>query len=118
LTCMKACVSVTATNGELLWRWEMLRRTLSVLLVCLLAAAWLTGPALAQDEEEQAPAGSEAAAAPEEATGEEGQGETGAADGLIGDIRWEEAAFVLGALVIVMGGLIGFEWVHRRRMSI
>ncbi len=97
----------------------MIRRTLALLLICLLAVSWLASPVLAQDEEEEAPAASdEAAATAEQATGEAGQEEAGVADGLIGDIRWEEAAFVLGALVIVMGGLIGFEWVHRRKMSI
>jgi len=96
----------------------MLQRTLTVLLVCLLATAGVAGPALAQDEEEEAPAAAEAVATPEEATSEETQEGSGVADGLIGDIRWEEAAFVLGALLIVMAGLIGFEWVHRKKMSI
>ncbi len=30
-------------------------------------------------------------------------------------IKWDEAAFVLLVLFLVMAGMIGFEWVHRRR---
>jgi len=30
---------------------------------------------------------------------------------------WQEAAFVLLVIAIVMAGLIGFEWINRRKQS-
>jgi len=30
---------------------------------------------------------------------------------------WQEAIFVLLVIAIVMAGLIGFEWIHRRKQS-
>lgn len=32
-------------------------------------------------------------------------------------IDWEEALFVLMVVALVMLGLIGFEWIHRRKQS-
>lgn len=68
------------------------RGWLSLILLAALVLSW-SGVGLAQ------------AASPEGASDQD-QGTA---------INWDEALFVLLVLLLVMAGMIGFEWVHRRR---
>jgi uncharacterized membrane protein YdfJ with MMPL/SSD domain len=94
----------------------MLKRYSWLALIFTLVAALaigITGMAQDDDGAEEAPA-TEAA----EETAEEASEETAEETAETSSLEWEEAIFVLMVIAIVMGGLVGFEYIQRRRHTI
>lgn len=93
----------------------MPRRCVTALLLFGLLCAWGVGLGLAAQEA----APSTPPPPPTTGDGDENETAPSAEDQATpapSALDWRQATFVLLITAIVMAGLVGFEWVHRRRM--